>query len=200
MIELAGAHDAELIARPFTRKSVAHGVVPEFLQAIGLDPSQFRDMNVRRNEAAGPFTVSVARGVLRVIVGAGKPLKWLQAVRRQAKLATYLKDKELADAGYCGLTTPLARHIETHWRSDNDAFARRVWGAPWAEIFAADIDREFTPNDFAMCRPDETIEGRLQQAICEMTPIAERVLLDPALAVEAPWNDLLGRGGWTPRE
>jgi hypothetical protein len=61
LIELADAHNAELIARPFTRKTVAGGIVPEFLQAIGLDPSQFRDTNMRRNEAAGPFTVSVAR-------------------------------------------------------------------------------------------------------------------------------------------
>ena len=35
-----------------------------------------------------------------------------------------------------------------------------------------------------MCRPDETTERRLQQAIGEMTPIAERVLLDPALAID----------------
>jgi hypothetical protein len=32
-----------------------------------------------------------------------------------------------------------------------------------------------------------------------MTAIAEQVLLDPALAIEAPWNDLMGRAGWTPR-
>jgi hypothetical protein len=134
-----------------------------------------------------------------LIASAGKRLKWLQAARCQTKLTAYLKDKGLADAGYCGLTTTLGRHIETHWRSDNDAFAQRVWGAPWTEIFADDIGREFTPNDFAMCKPDEFTERRLQHAICEMTPIAEQALLDPALAVEAPWNDLLGRGGWTPR-
>jgi hypothetical protein len=197
---LAKIYDVELVPRPFTGETIAHGVVPEFLRAIGLDPSQFQDTNVRRNQAAGPFTVGVARGVMRLINGTGKRLKWLQAVRCGARLATYLNDKGLADTGYCGLTTTLARHIETHWRSDNDAFAQRVWGAPWTEIFAADIGREFTPNDFAMCRPDEPIERRLQQAICDMTPIAERVLLEPALAVEAPWNDLLGRGGWTPRE
>ena len=200
LIELAKIYDVELVPRPFTGETIARGVVPEFLKAIGLDPSQFRDTNVRRNEAAGPFTVGVARGVLRSVSSTGKRLKWLQAVRCGTKLATYLKDKGLADAGYCGLTTTLARDIETQWRSDNDAFAQRVWRAPWSEIFAADIGREFTPNDFAMCRPDETTERRLQQAIGEMTPIAERVLLEPALAVEAPWNDLLGRGGWTPRE
>ena len=199
MIELADAHNAELIARPFTRKTVGHGVVPEFLQAIGLDPSQFRETNVRRNEAAGPFTVSVARGVMRSINGTGKQLKWLQAVRCKTKLAAYLEENRLADAGYCGLTTALAQQIEAEMRPDNDAFAQRVWGRPWAEIFAADIGQEFAPNDFEMCRPDESTERRLGRAIREMTAIVEQVLLEPALAVEAPWNDLLGRAGWTPR-
>src|SRR4029453_5857392 len=62
LIELAETYDVQLIPRPFTGKTIAHGVVPKFLRAIGLDPSQFRDTNVRHNEAAGPFTVSVARG------------------------------------------------------------------------------------------------------------------------------------------
>jgi hypothetical protein len=188
-IELADAYDAELIARPFTRETIARGVVPEFLLAIGINSSQFRDAEIRRNEAAGPFTVSVARGVLRSIGGTGT-LKWLQARRCKTKLAAYLGEKGLADPGYCGLTTALARRNEGELRSDNDAFAQRVWGRPWAEIFAADIGEEFTPNDFEICRPGWVTERRLRRAIREMTAIAEQVMLDPALAVEAPWNEL----------
>jgi hypothetical protein len=195
LIELAHAYNAELIARRFTGKTVAHGVVPEFLQAIGLAPSYFRDTNVRRNEAAGPFTVSVARGVLRLINGTGKELKWLQAVRCKTKLVAYLEENGLADAGYCGLTTALARQIESELRPDNDAFAQRVWGRPWAEIFAADIDKEFTPNDFDMRRPDESTERQLGRAIHEMTAIVEEILRDPALAIEAPWNERSFRSG-----
>ena len=195
LIELADAHNAELIARPFTRKTVARSVVPEFLQAIGLDRSQFRDTNVRRNEAAGPFTVGVARGVMRLVNGTGKELKWLQAMRCKTKLAAYLWEQGLADAGYCGLTTTLAQQIETELRPDNDAFAQRVWGRPWAEIFAADIGKEFTPNDFEMCRPDESTERQLGRAIHEMTAIVEGILLDPELAVEALWNERSFRSG-----
>jgi hypothetical protein len=200
LIELADAHDAELIARPFTRKTMAHGVVPEFLQAVGLDPSPFRDTNVRHNEAAGPFTVGVARGVLRSIVNNGKPLKWLQAMRCKRKLATYLEEKGLADTGYCGLTTALARHIEGQLRSDNDVFAQRVWDRPWAEVFAADTAEEFTPNDFEISRPSWVAQRRLRRAIREMKAVAHEILQDPALAVEAPWNDLRQRSGWISRQ
>jgi hypothetical protein len=63
--------------------------------------------------------------------------------------------------------------------------------------FAVDIDHEVAPNDFEMCRPDESTERRLGRAIREMTAIVEEILLDPALAVEAPWNDWQGRAGWT---
>jgi hypothetical protein len=199
LIKLADANDAELIARPLTRKTLADGIVPEFLQAIGLEKSPFRDTNVRRNEAAGPFTISVARGVLRLINGPGKQLKWLQAVRCKTKLAAYLEENRWADAGYCGLTTARARQIEEELQADNDVFAQRVWGKPWAEIFAADIRQEFTPNDFEMCPPDEATERRLGRAIREMTAIVEEILLDPALADEAQWNDLLGWAGWTAR-
>ena len=192
-IELANAYDAELIARPFTREPIARGVVPEFLLAIGLNSSQFGDADTRRNESAGPFTVSVARGVLRSIRHTGKQLKWLQTVRCKKKLAAYLGKKGLTDTGYCGLTTALARHIERELQSDNDAFAQRVWRRPWAEIFAADICREFTPNDFEICRPDRSTERRLRLAIREMTAVAEEVMADPAVAVEAAWNDLQER-------
>ena len=197
LIELADAYDAELIARPFTGETIGRGVVPEFLLAIGINSSQFRNARIRRNEAAGPFTVSVARGVLRSIGWVGKRLKWLQAIRCKAKLAKYLEENGLADAGYCGLTTALARQIEAELRPDNDLFAQRVWGRPWAEIFAADIRQDFAPNDFEMCRPDEATSRRLERSIREMTPIVEEIMLDPTLAAEAPWNDPRQRAGWT---
>ncbi len=95
--------------------------------------------------------------------------------------------------------TALARHIERELQSDNNAFAQRVWGRPWTEIFAADVHREFTPNDFAMCKPDESTEQLLSRAVREMTTIVEEIVLDPALAVEAPWNDFQQQAGWTPR-
>ena len=197
LIELADAFDAELIVCPFTGETIAHGVVPEFLRAIGIDPSLFLDTNLRRNQGAGPFTVSVARDVSRSMGGPGKQLTWMQAKRCKAELAKYLRERRLADTGYCGLTTALARQIERELRPDSDAFAQRIWDRPWAAIFAADIGEEFTPNDFAMCRPDESTERRFQQAIREMTVIAEQVMADPTLAVKASWNNFLGRAGWT---
>jgi hypothetical protein len=194
-IELADVHDIELIARPFTKETIARGVVPEFLLAIGINLSQFRDTEPRRNERAGPFTVSVAREVMRSLGIANNRLKWLQAMRCKAKLAAYLGEKKLADTGYCGLTTTMARRIEEELRLDNDAFAKRAWGRTWAEIFTADIREEFKPNDFEICRPSWALRLRLRRAVREMKAMVQDILLDPSLAIEAPWNDLRKRSG-----
>jgi len=74
-----------------------------------------------------------------------------------------------------------------------------VW-SPYHKLLRKQlIAQEFTPNDFEMCRLDKDTERRLGRAIREMTAIVAKILLDPAFAVEAPWNDLLARAGWTPR-
>jgi hypothetical protein len=112
--------------------------------------------------------VSVAREVLRAIPQAGKPLKWLQAERCKKELAAHLKETGLADARHCGLSTSLARHIERELQSDNNEFAKSVWGSPWAYIFATDVTEEFTPNDFEIRPPDWFTARRLRRAIRAM--------------------------------
>ena len=72
LIEFADRFGAELIARPFTSDTAAHGVVPEFLRTVGLDPSRFGNTRISRNRVAGPFAVSAARGVLRPIAISGQ--------------------------------------------------------------------------------------------------------------------------------
>lgn len=199
-LDLAAVHGAELIVRPFMKQTIALGVIPEFLRSIGISSSQFRDSEIRRNEALGPFTVGVAREVLRSIGKKRKQLTWLQAKQCKIALAKYLGHKGWADSGYCGLTTALARHVQEELRSDNDTFARRIWGKPWADVFAADVREEFTPNDFEMRPPDWLTAWRFRRAIRGMNALAHEILLDPAMAVEAPWNDWRHRSGLVPRD
>ena len=196
-IDLAEKHKAELIARPFSKEILRRGVIPEFLQSIGITSSQFRDRDVRRHEAVGPFTVSVAREVLRSV---GKEMTWLQAKKCKVELAGYLRQNKCADTGYSGLSTALARHVEEELRSDNDVFAQRLWGKTWADVFAADVAEEFTPNDFEVHQPDWFTARRLRRAIGKMMDFARQIRLDPALAVQAPWNDVAQRSGLVSRE
>jgi hypothetical protein len=197
-VALADAFSSKLIAQPFTEETITRGVVPEFLRAIGIDPLQFQDTKVRRNQGAGPFSISVARDVLRSLGCEGQGLTWLQASRCGKILTVYLDEKGLADFGYCGLTTALARHVETEWQPDNDAFAQEAWGRSWAEVFAVDVGREFKPNDFEICPPGWTVRRRLRRAVREMKAMVQEILLDPALVVKAPWNDLRKRNSEFP--
>jgi len=84
-------------------------------------------------------------------------------------------------------------------QSDNNAFAQSVWGRPWSDIFAADVAAEFTPNDFDVRRPGWFTARRLRRAISAMKARADEILQDPALAVDAPWNDVAHRSGLVSR-
>jgi hypothetical protein len=196
LVELADTYNATLIARPFTGETIADGIVPVFLQAIGADPLQFRDNEVRRNQTVGPFTVDVARRVSRAVLGTAGEFTCRQARRCKITLAAYLEKNGLRDFGYCGLSTSMARQIEATCRSDNDAFAQRVWDRPWNEIFGEDTEQEFAPNDFDMCEPDRAMQQLLCLTVGELIPIVEEILRDPILAVDAPWNDFRQRAGW----
>jgi len=193
---LADTYSAELIALPFTTKTMADNVVPTFLRAVGIDPGQFPNITVRRNEGAGPFTVAALRGVARAFVGAGIALKWRQATRCKSKLSDYLEKRGLADSGYCGLTNVLARQLEEQCRADNNAFAQRAWGASWQDVFADDLGCEFQPNDFDVSPPDEQKQQLLDKTVTELMAVVEAILRDPGLAVDEPWNDLQQRRGW----
>jgi len=127
-------------------------------------------------------------------------MTWLQAEKCKLALAQYLRENNCTDAGYCGLSTMLARRVEDELRSDNHVFAQGVWDKSWADIFAADVTEEFVPNDFELRRTGWLAARRLRRAINTMTDFAHQILLDPALAVEAPWNDVAHRSGLVPRE
>jgi len=199
-IELASVYDIDVIARPFNEETITCGVVGDFLQAIGVDSSRFRNTEIRRNESVGPFTVSVARCVLRAVSTSNNELKWLQAERCKKRLMKYLHDNGWADTGYCGLTTSLARDIERELQPDNDAFAERAWARPWAEVFAADLSEEFAPNDYEISPPRWTTRRRIRRAVREVRAMVQEILLDTALVIEAPWNDLDERTGWISRK
>lgn len=181
LIALAKGVHAELVPRPFTGQRIIEGVVADFLQAIGLDPSSFEDTEIRRNQTAGPFTVSIARDVLRLIADSGRRLAGVQPRRCKRKLTLYLQEKGLADTGYCGLSSTLARQIEKYWQRDNDLFAQQVWQKPWKEVFAADVGREFTPNDFDIVKPDERTQTQRHQTVKAIMASVEEIMADPAI-------------------
>jgi hypothetical protein len=178
-IALTNEFDAKLIARPFTRQTIIGGVVADFLHAIGLDPSRFGSTEIRRNQTAGPFTVSVARDVSRLITNSGRQLTAVQARRCKRKLMLCLAEQKLADTGYCGLSDALAQQIQKYWQRDNDVFAQQVWQKPWEQVFVADVGREFTPNDLDITKPDERTQKRRHETVIEIMASVEEIITDP---------------------
>jgi hypothetical protein len=181
LIVLAKEFDAKLVPRPFTGQMIVEGVVVDFLEAIGLDSSTFGGTEIKRNQTAGPFTVSVARDVSRLLANSGRRLTGMQARQCKRKLTLYLQEKGLADTGYCGLSNALTRQIEKDWQRDNDVFAQQVWQKPWKEVFATDVGREFTPNDFEIVKPDERTQTQRHQTVKEIMDSVEDIMAYPAI-------------------
>ena len=178
-IALAKGFDVRLIARPFSEEILIEGGSGGFSPSYGLDPSNFGNTEIRRNQTAGPFTVSVARDVSRLIANSGRQLTAVHARRCKRKLTFYLQEKGLADTGYCGLSNALAREIEKHWQQDNDVFAQQVWQKPWKEVFPKDVDHEFTPNDFDIAQPDERTQKQRHQTARNILASVEDIIAEP---------------------
>ena len=49
---------------------------------------------------------------------------------------------------FSGLTPQTAGEIRERYAEGNDLLSRRVWGRPWAEVFAAEIAQPVLPNRF----------------------------------------------------
>jgi hypothetical protein len=186
-IALADAHGVDLIARPYTR-AARRAIVPEFLSAIGAGATCLTSSSERHNQTVGPFTIAVATRVNHEL---GRGLTALQAGRCKRILERYLARKALADDGYVGLTTDLARQMEADSRDNNDAFSQRLWDRPWNEVYCDDVCSDFAPNDYALAGVPPHKRVPLEQAVTRIARHAAEALKDPALAVDEPWNDPL---------
>jgi hypothetical protein len=185
--EMAAANGAKVIARPYTSVS-ARNIVPDFLDAIGInDPALATSKTERVNESVGPFTIAVAQGVRATIEGT---IKLRQAGRCKMQMEKYLSKEGLTDSGYCGLTTMLARQVEAECLASNNAFAMRVWGRTWNEMFAPDVGVEFTANDYSIAGIPEAMAPKLRRAITILAKRATIIMSRPKFASEAAWNDL----------
>ncbi len=191
-IDTAHRHGFELRARPFSENVRRTGVVEDFLNAIGCPRSELFTIPPRVNEAAGPFTVEVARRLQGWSVERFEPLTLLQANHCKSFLLETVASMRIDEPRYCGLDDDLARQVEAASSESNDRFAQAVWGSDWAEVFQSDVGSRFEPNDYRLAGVPREMEeplGAVYEAIrSEMTHILNR----PRLAVREAWNLLRG--------
>lgn len=148
-IDFSAKHGVGLVARPFSEPVRTSGVTQDFLSTIGLSSSDGFDVAVERNVSDGPFSVEVARTVLRRI-GGPKKLARPQLDKCRSVVRSELGRRRIDDGRYCGLTTSLAAEIEQQYDEDNSRFAQFAWGKPWHAIFEFDLNQSFEPNDYSM--------------------------------------------------
>jgi len=133
---VAHAFSSKLIAEPFTEETITRGVHPTFLEPSTSIPCSSKIRRSGANqEQVHSLLASLAMYCARYV--RRSRLTWLQASRCGKILAVYLDKKGLADTGYCGLTTALARHIEQNGNRTMMHLHKRL---------GADHGRRFLPS------------------------------------------------------
>jgi hypothetical protein len=164
------------------------GVTEDFLATIGL-PSKGFNTAIERNVAVGPFSVEVARRLMRRIGGPGR-LTRLQADQCRSALRSEIKTRRIEDRGYCGLTTSFAAELEAQFAADNAIFAQFAWGRPWRDIFASDVGQSFEPNDYAVTGVPADRAQLLAEVLHSLEPRVDAILSNspPSRARPKRWT------------
>lgn len=130
---------------PLTVLKHGSDVLRSFLSTIGVLEQDKLDSEAQRmNKSVGPLTIEVAREVQNAL----PQLSPSEATRCWRILKRISHDSGLADFGFCGITSEVARKIEREFSDANNIFAQRVWGCSWSDAFTDQIGQEFLPNDF----------------------------------------------------
>jgi hypothetical protein len=136
------------IAVPFTRENTGLDIAAKMLKVAGI-PSETVDALALVpagyvNEAPGPLAVAGFRLL-------GRQLEDFRDLKHQPK-ARKLAVKEAKRRGwfsdrFVGLDQKRADRIRAIFEKDNEGFAHRFFERPWHEVFAADYERQWEPNE-----------------------------------------------------
>lgn len=174
-IPIAERHELTVLARPYSQMVRRGGVMEDFLTTIGVSSPGDFDTAVERNRSAGPFTVAVARAVVRRIGALGRLTPSQTAACKKA-FRTELGRHDIKDYDYCGLTTPLAAEIEQRFSDDNARFAKFAWGTSWQEIFSSDLGQSYEANDYAVTGVPPERRALMAEVLGRLEPKIDAVL------------------------
>ncbi len=148
-IEAARRHGVEFLARPYTDEVRKAGVIDDYLAAVGATLPRDGAQDFQMNRSVGPFYVALARRLFHRALGGRKPTR-----KRARACSNLLKERldaiGIRESAYCGLSAPLVSEIQDAHRQDNERFAALAWRKPWSDVFAADLQRDYVTNDYAV--------------------------------------------------
>lgn len=174
-ISFAETHKLTMLARPFSQPVRARGVTVDFLETLGMSSTAGIDTAIEKNVSVGPFSLEVARTLLRRIGGPDR-LTPGQADQCRSAYRSEIKKRRIEDRGYCGLTTGFAAEVESRFAEDNRRFSEFAWGMPWQEVFASDVGLSFEPNDYAVTGVPADRRQLLSEVLGTLEPKVNAIL------------------------
>jgi hypothetical protein len=177
MIDMINTPGFEVDFRPFSTDVRKHGVVKDFLAAIGLtDPPMDRFKKERQmNESVGPIALEVARQVQARLADAKTELSRAQRSAMMRKLLA-LTEKEEPEPRFVGLSAAEADAIDARLADDRDAFAQAAWGKSWAAVFPRRPGPGPERNIFDPASADPVKKAHFDRLYAEMWTAAREIV------------------------
>jgi hypothetical protein len=161
--------------RPFNRATLQRGVEEDLLSAIGVpldEATGFRKVPPA-NRTPGPKTIAACLEIARRIRAGG----WEPARVRRKRVSRRLQQTAVAlgweETQFSGLTPQTAGEIRERYAEGNDLLSTRVWGRPWAEVFAAEIAQPVLLNRFDSAAADPKEREEFERAVEDLWETAK---------------------------
>jgi len=158
-----------LTAVPLRARAQGGSAVARALCAMGLCEVGVTEAPAR-NTGVDPRTVEAGRRLaVKGLARAGRPAR-----RRANRALRAAAEREGFGGRFVGLDPALAERIAASCAAENDAFARKVWGAPWREVYDVPDPARFVPNEWARVGgppADEEAIARVVAHVRERGPV-----------------------------
>ena len=139
------------IAVPFTPENTGLDIAAKMLKLAGIPSPRVDGLRLEFpgyvNEAPGPLAVAAFRMLARDqqnFRALRKDTRTQRAARMEAKRRGWFRDR------FVGLDDRRVARIRTLFEEENERFARRFFARPWHDVFAADYERLWEPNEIEL--------------------------------------------------
>jgi hypothetical protein len=136
------------VAVPYIPWTLGERIVETLLLAGGVDRDRIRQAGMEpaltSNENLGRIAIAAFRLIQRkypALRGTGPWTRHLRNAQAELRRRNWLEPK------FVGLTEAMATRIDDRYAAENEAFAQRVWGRSWKEVFAEEYAKRWESNE-----------------------------------------------------
>ncbi len=153
--------------RPFNREALRHGIVEDFLSALGLDRSVIETLEIpaAKNVRPGPRTVAACVEIARRLHDRSITLDFDDRSLASRSILRLSDELGWNKSGFSGITAAQAEFIRERFAKGDEIFSQAVWGRPWNDVFGEDCWTPAPLNMFDRASADAREAGEFDRTV-----------------------------------